>query len=139
MREQFPARLNSLISEKQSGGWVWGRLQLEFGELQPDELNAIATALGYKYGYNSLAKRMWEDDWKATKSSWESIQREKALKKVENERLNALILAKQSVQHNNQPKQSLTEVERVLISIIFRMPPEQQLQLLDAFLDRHRV
>jgi hypothetical protein len=163
MREEFPARLNSLISEKHSGGWkggwIWGRLQLEFEELQPDELNAIAAALGYKYGYNQLAKTMWEEDWQATKPSWERMQREKALKQAENERLNALIHANERIEREkallkqaenerlnalirakqspSQPKQSLTEVERVLISIIFRMPPEQQLQLLDAFLDRH--
>jgi hypothetical protein len=164
MREEFPARLNSLISEKHSGGWkggwVWGRLQLEFEELQPDELNAIAAALGYKYGYNQLAKRMWEEDWQATKPSWERVQHENALKQAENEHINALIHANERIERENalkqaekerlnalirakqslsQPKQSLTEVERVLISIIFRMSPEQQLQLLDAFLDRHIV
>ncbi|MGB7084664.1 MAG: hypothetical protein WBD47_03860, partial [Phormidesmis sp.] len=59
MRQEFSERLKVLLREKFSGswkdGWVYGRLKQEF-DLQSDELNALATALRFKYGWNSAVK-----------------------------------------------------------------------------------
>lgn len=118
MRETFQARLQSLCTQKRSGGWkdgwVYGRLTSEFGELQPDELNAIATALGYKYGFNPMVKGIWEEDWKSEKPLYSLLQN------------------KPNSKSTRQPNQSLTDVERALVSTLFQLTPEQQLQLLNA-------
>ena len=80
MRQAFSNRLKILQKEKLAGswrdGWVYGRLKQEFS-LEPDELDALATALGFKYGWNHSVKDILERQWQKDEVRWRNRELER--------------------------------------------------------------
>lgn len=145
MRQIFLDRLKVILSEKTLGGWrdgwVYGRLKQEF-ELQPDELNAIAQVLGFKYGWNaSLEKLLWQQ-WQAEESRWKQQELKTAKQQLSKRQQDANI-----AQEINMTKiakdlcddgvfdRELTQLEKKLMKIILTMNVEEQLWLLDVIFE----
>ena len=66
MRPEVLEQIKVLVREKHAGsrkdGWVYGKLKQAF-DLQPDELDQLAAALGFKYGWNPTVKDILEKQW----------------------------------------------------------------------------
>ncbi len=60
MRPQVFTKLEKLVQQKKlmayQDCWIYGILKQEF-ELNPDELNALAKVLGFKFGWNSTVEK----------------------------------------------------------------------------------
>ena len=146
MRQEFFERLNHLQKEKMSGswkdGWVYGRLNQEF-ELQLDELNAMSTALGFKYGWNAAVKDILENQWQEEEVRWMQQELGKVQRKVSSNRQKERISQKiaallQELETTNQSERKLTDVERVLIALILKMRADEQLWILEEIFNRYR-
>ena len=146
MRQEFFERLNYLQKEKMFGswkdGWVYGRLNQEF-ELQLDELNAMSTALGFKYGWNAAVKDILENQWQEEEVRWMQQELGKVQRKVSSNRQKERISQKiaallQELETTNQSERKLTDIERVLIALILKMRADEQLWILEEIFNRYR-
>jgi hypothetical protein len=145
MRQIVLDRLKVIISEKVLGGWrdgwVYGRLKQEF-ELQPDELNAIAQVLGFKYGWNAALEKLLWQQWQLEESRWKQQELKTAKQQLSKRQQDANI-----AQEINMTKiakdlcedgvfdRELTQIEKKLIKIILTMDAEEQLWLLDVIFE----
>ncbi len=90
MDQEFLNRLQMLLRERLSGaykdGWVYGRLKQEF-DLQPEQLDAIAKALKFKYGWNPDLQNILERQWQEDEVTW--MQRELLRAKIARDQENA--------------------------------------------------
>jgi hypothetical protein len=144
MRQEFSDQLKILLKEKFAGswrdGWVYGRLKQEF-DLELDELNAIATALGFKYGWNSTVKDILENQWQEDEVRWmqqelNKVQKQVSLNRQKNNISQKTAALLQELETTNKPRQELTEVEQALVALILRMKVDEQLLMLEMILDR---
>jgi len=92
MDQKFTDRLQVLIDERRSrrfkDGWVYGRLKQEF-DLQPEQLAIMATALGFKYGWNLVVQDLLEKQWQQDQPLWLELELIKAKNQAAlNQRLN---------------------------------------------------
>jgi hypothetical protein len=145
MRQLFLDRLKAVLNEKTVGswrdGWVYGRLKQEF-ELQPDELDAIAKILGFKYGWNAALEKLLWQQWQLEESRWQQ-QELKAAKQQLNKRqqdaniaqeINMTKIAKDLCDDGIFDRE-LTAIEKKLMKIILTMNAEEQLWLLDVIFE----
>jgi hypothetical protein len=120
MQNVFESRLKTLIKEKFAGswrdGWVYAQLKQEFA-LEAAELNAIAAALGFKYGWNAAVEQILEDQWEKDKSRWFDT-----LIKGRHQALNA---------RNSEI------IQRKLLELVYAMGPQDQLWLLKEIFNRY--
>ncbi|MBW4550860.1 MAG: hypothetical protein KME35_07100 [Aphanocapsa sp. GSE-SYN-MK-11-07L] len=146
MRQEFVDRFNALLSEKRQGlwkdGWVYGRLKQEF-DLQPDELDAMATGLGFKYKWNPMLKEILEQQWQKEEPRWleqklNQLQAEVSAKRqaASIDRKIATLLAE--LETSGGLRQQLTDVERALISLILKMSEDEQIWLLEIIFNRYK-
>lgn len=179
MHPNFSSRLNTLIVESMAGsykvGWVYGRLKQEF-DLQPDELNVMASALGFKRGWNPGLQNLLETQWQAEEDRWREREQQKCCKQLEQQkrqvqdRLNReklqiqnqfeeeklhlrnqiflqeerRVIGKlqnylQELQASEVSTRELTDIERVLITLILNMRVEEQAWALSMVLNRYQV
>lgn len=123
-------------------GWVYGRLRQEF-DLQPDELNAMATALGFKYGWNPMVKDILENQWQEDEVRWmqqeaNKIQKQASLNRQKNDLSQEITVLLQEIETVAKPRQELTEIERALIALIIKMNVDEQWWLLKIIFDRRK-
>ena len=146
MRQEFSERLRNLQKEKMFGswkdGWVYGRLNQEF-DLQLDELNAVATALGFKYGWNAAVKDILESQWQEEEVRWMQQELSKVQRKVSSNRQKEHLSQKiaallQELETTNRSARNLTDIERVLIALILKMRADEQLWILEEIFNRYR-
>jgi stage V sporulation protein K len=75
--QPFLQRLQELIQERFAGsyrdGWIYGRLLQEF-DLTPEQLNLLATTLGFKYGWNAIVQDILEKQWQEDYRFWQQRQ-----------------------------------------------------------------
>lgn len=147
MRQEFSDRLRILLSDKFAGswkdGWVYGRLKQEL-KLQPDELDALATALGFKYGWNHVVKDILENQWQEDEVRWiqqelNKVQKQASLnrKKVNiSQKIAALLQDLEAL--DNKPRRELTDIERALIALILKMQSDEQLWVLEMIFNRYK-
>ncbi len=137
----FADRLLTILREQSAGswkdGWVYGRLKQEF-DLQSNELEAISTALKFKYGWNKSVEEILERQWQEEEPRWLSqklaiIQKQADLSRRKKDVTQKMTTLTQEIEENRK----LTEVERILISLILKMNVEDQEQVMNAILDRH--
>ncbi len=157
MHPDFPSRLKALIAEKMAGswkdGWVYGRLKQEF-ELQPDELDVMASALGFKQSWNPGLHNLLETQWQAEADRWREREqgRVRARLEIEKRQIQDRIFQQQEqrtidklrkhLQEVNAAKRSpkeLTDIERVLVTLVLNMRLEDQAWVLDKVLNRYRI
>lgn len=121
MQSDFENRLRILIKEKFAGswrdGWVYGRLRQEF-TLSKCELDAVASALGFKYGWNSAVEKILEDQWEKDKSQW----------------FDTLIKG----QRNALKTQNKEVIEKKLLDLVGAMSSQDQLWLLEVIFNRYK-
>ncbi len=146
MRQEFLNRLRVLLLERRSGswkdGWVYGRLKQEF-DLQPDELDAMATALGFKYKWNPGLKFVLEEQWQKEEPHWMAQELKKLERQVflnqEKDDLSSKIAALlQDLETSNGLREELTDVERALVSLILKMKQDEQIWLLESIFNRYK-
>lgn len=147
MRQEFLDRLRILLRERSAGswkdGWVYGRLKQDF-DLQPDELNEMAAALRFRYGWNSSVKDILENQWQEDEVRWMRQERETTKNKVSQqlEKLNIsgeIARLLHELETLDIPREKITDLERVLIKLIFRMRVDEQLWMLEAILNRYKI
>lgn len=145
MRHTVLERLKILLSERAvdgwRDGWVYGRLKQEF-DLQPDELNAIAEVLGYKYGWNAALEQLLWKQWQEEEGRWQErqlaaakhqlIQRQKAANIAQDLKVAKAVA---DLQGDTVSDRALTSLETKLIKIILSMNVEEQLWILDTILE----
>jgi hypothetical protein len=145
MRQIVLDRLKVVLSEKAVGGWrdgwVYGRLKQEF-DLQPDELNAIAQVLGFKFGWNAALEKLLWQQWQLEESRWKQQELKTAKQQLSKHQQDANI-----AQEINMTKiakdlcddgvfdRELTQIEKKLMKIILTMDAEEQLWLLDVIFE----
>lgn len=151
MRQEFINRLRVLRQERNAGswrdGWIYGRLKQDF-DLQPDELNEMTAALGFKHGWNSFVKDILENQWQKDEVRWELYKRDQAQSKI-SQKLKVLEISEEKDEllqelrnlgiSRDASRTKLTEVERVLIGLILRMRVDEQSQVLSTILNRYRI
>ncbi len=146
MRQEFLDRLKILLKERLAGswkdGWVYGRLKQEF-DLQPDELGAIANVLKFKYGWNPTVQELLERQWQEEEVRWmqhelNKMQEQVALHQQKSNISQKIATLLQEYEILDAPQQKLTDVERLLIALIFKMNVEEQLWLLETIFDRYK-
>ncbi len=146
MRQVFSDRLKILIKEKSVGlwrdGWVYGRLNQEF-DLQLDELNAMTTALGFKYGWNSAVEEILESQWQEDEVRWmqqhlDKAKRQASLNQEKDDLSRKIAELLQESETTHKPRKKLTRVERALIALILKMKVNEQLWVLEAIFNRYR-
>ncbi len=147
MRQEFSERFKILLKEKVAGswrdGWVYGRLKQELN-LQPDELDALATALGFKYGWNHVVKDILENQWQEDEVRWMQQELNKVQKQVSlnqqkinlSQKIAALLQELETL--DNKPKRELTDIERALIALVLKMKVDEQLWVLEMIFNRYR-
>lgn len=147
MRQEFSERLKILLKEKFAGswrdGWVYGRLKQELN-LQLDELDALATALGFKYGWNHAVKDILENQWQEDEVRWMQQELNKVQKQVSlnrqkvnvSQKIAALLQELETL--DNKPKRELTDIERALIALILKMKVDEQLWVLEMIFNRYK-
>lgn len=144
MRQEFPDRLKILLREKFAGlwkdGWVYGRLKQEF-DLQPDELNAMVAALGFKRGWNPMVQEILENQWQEDEIRWmqqeaNKLKKQASLKHQKHELSQKVTALLQEVETVAKPRQELTNIERVLMALIIKMNADEQLRVLDMILNQ---
>lgn len=64
MRPQFTQKLNALRGQFHPDAYIYVRLLQTLGNLQADELNALAASLGFKYGWNDVVQQLLEEQAK---------------------------------------------------------------------------
>ncbi|MBE9065923.1 hypothetical protein IQ260_04585 [Leptolyngbya cf. ectocarpi LEGE 11479] len=146
MRQEFSDRLKILRKERVTGswrdGWIYGRLKQEF-DLQPDELNTMATVLGFKYGWNPMVKNILENQWQEDEVRWmqqeaNKIQKQASLKRQKYTLSQKIAVLLREVETVAKPRQELTDIERVLIAQIIKMEVDEQVWMLEMILDRRK-
>lgn len=146
MRQEFSDRLRVLMQEKSAGswrdGWVYGRLKQEF-DLQLDELNAMATALGFKYGWNSTVKNILKNQWQEDEVRWmqqelNKVQKQVSLNQQKSDISQTVAVLLQELETLDKPKKELTDIERVLIALILKMKVDEQSWVLEIILNRYK-
>ena len=123
-------------------GWIYGRLKQEF-DLQPDELNAMASALGFKYGWNPMVKDILENQWQEDEVRWmqkeaNKLQIQASLNQQKDALSQKIATLLQEVETVAKPKQELTDIERALIALIIKMTADEQLWVLEMIFDRRK-
>jgi hypothetical protein len=131
VRHTVLERLKCLLRERAvdgwRDGWVYGRLKQEF-ELQPDELNAIADVLGFKYGWNAALEQLLWKQWQEEEGRWQ--ERELATAKMQiAKRQRAASIAQDlniakvvaDLQDELVSHREVTTLEKKLIKIILSM------------------
>jgi stage V sporulation protein K len=61
MRPQFTQTLNALRSQFHTDAYIYVSLLQTLGKLEPDELNVLASSLGFKYGWNDIVQKLLEE------------------------------------------------------------------------------
>lgn len=121
MREDVQKRLKVLVRERFAGlwsdGWVYVQLKQEF-DLTSDELDKLASVLGFKYGWNPVVEQLLEDQWEKDKSRWFDV------------------LLKQHKQAGN--RQDNQVIEDKLVELVRAMSSQGQLWLLEVIFNRYR-
>ena len=147
MRQEFSERLKILLKEKFAGswkdGWVYGRLNQEI-DLQPDELDAIATSLGFKYGWNSVVKDILERQWQEDEVIWmqrelTKIQKQVSLNQQKADLSRKIATMLQELGTSDKPRQELTDIERVIIALLLKMKAEEQIWVLEMIFNRYKI
>ena len=148
MRQEFVDRFNAILLEKIGSawkdGWVYGCLREEFS-LQPDELEFIATRLGFKQGWNPGLESLLEQQWQEQQVLWEQYKRNQANHAAQQERIQRLQASPQG--YPAMPKHpedrglddltatsvsvDLNSLEYLLLRCIVGMPRREQLKLLE--------
>jgi hypothetical protein len=146
MRQEFLSRFQALLSEKRLGlwkdGWVYGRLKQEF-DLQPDELDAMATGLGFKYKWNPMLKEILEQQWQKEEPRWmeqklNQLQAEASAKRQTANISGKIAALLEELEASEGLRQQLTDVERALISLILKMTEDEQIWLLEIIFNRYK-
>lgn len=153
MRQEFLDRLQALLKERSCGGWrdgwVYGRLKLEF-TLYPDELNKIASALGFKYEWNSAVENILEGQWQKDESAWMQRELAKAEEELSRRQRKAHIANKIDTTHkiaalyqepgaSGEIRRETTDIETALTELILKMNADDQLWLLEVIFNRLRL
>ncbi len=130
MRQEFSDRLRILLKDKFAGswkdGWVYGRLKQEL-KLQPDELDTLAIALGFKYGWNHAVKDILENQWQEDEVRWMQQELEKVQKQASLNRQKVNIsqkiaeLLRELEALDDNPRRELTDIEQALVALILKM------------------
>lgn len=146
MRQEFSDRLRILLKDKFAGswkdGWVYGRLKQELN-LQPDELDVLATALGFKYGWNHSVKDILENQWQEDEVRWmqqelSKVQKQASLNRQKvniSQKIAALLQELEAL--DNKPRRELTDIERALVALILKMQSDEQLWVLEMIFNRY--
>lgn len=150
MRQEFQERLQALLKEKVFGGWkdgwVYGRLKQEFA-LESDELNAIASSLGFKYGWNSTVEELLESQWQEAESIWINQKLTKTRKTLAHtekkaiasheiqitQKMNSLL---EELEASNEINHKISDLEKTLTKLILNMKLDDQLWLLESICNR---
>jgi hypothetical protein len=147
MRQEFSDRLRLLLQDKFAGswrdGWVYGRLKQEFN-LQPEELNALATTLGFKYGWNRAVQDILENQWQEDEVRWMQQELTKVQKQVSlnrqkvstSQKIAALLQELEAL--DNKPRRELTDIERALVALILKMQSDEQIWVLEMIFNRYK-
>lgn len=121
MRQEVQKKLKILVRERFSGlwsdGWVYAQLKQDF-DLTTDELDKLASVLGFKYGWNPVVEQLLEDQWEKDKSRWFDI-----------------LLSQHKQACNRQDSQV---IEDKLIELVRAMSSRDQLWLLEVIFNRYR-
>lgn len=121
MREEVQKKLKILVRARFSGlwsdGWVYAQLKQDF-DLTTDELDKLASVLGFKYGWNPVVEQLLEDQWEKDKSRWFDI-----------------LLSQHKQACNRQDSQV---IEDKLIELVRAMSSQGQLWLLEVIFNRYR-
>lgn len=146
MRQEVSVKLQELLSERRKfgwkDGWIYGRLKKQF-ILTPDELNAIAKALGFKYGWNSTVENILEEQWRKEEIHWMNYEKRKLEEEVDRlqSKIDVEAKIKQLVYEYNKMKsldREMTDIERGLVVLIMKMKPQDQLWLLEMIYNRFK-
>jgi hypothetical protein len=146
MHPEFLDRLKQLRLERFSGswsdGWIYGRLKQEFN-LQPDELDAMASALGFKYGWNPTVKNLLKEQWQQDEVRWMQEKLVRIEQKVSLNRKKTDISQKiaelaQELEASGKRRKELTDIEQALMALIFRMDTTEQMWVLRIIFDRFK-
>lgn len=121
---------------------MYGRLNQEF-DLQLDELNAMTTALGFKYGWNSAVEEILESQWQEDEVRWmqqhlDKAKRQASLNQEKDDLSRKIAELLQESETTHKPRKKLTRVERALIALILKMKVNEQLWVLEAIFNRYR-
>lgn len=122
-------------------GWVYGRLKEEF-DLQPDELNKLATVLGFKYGWNSSVENILEDQWKKEEIRWKeqelrSAKNRLAARQVRDKLVYDTMEKLKAIESLDYLEDNWTDLEGLLIKLILKMKVSDQYRLLELILERY--
>jgi hypothetical protein len=157
MRDEVMQKLESLLKERKifnyKDGWIYGCLKNEF-DLTSDELDSLANALGFKYGWNSTVEEILEGQWQEEADRIRELERAKEIRLIEQKKkklADELKYLKDKTELEQtihklliEYKQmklvdtELTDVERGLITLIMKMSAQQQLWLLEMIYNRFR-
>jgi hypothetical protein len=153
MRQEFLDRLQALLKEKAFGGWrdgyVYGRLNQEF-TLYPEELNKMASALGFKYGWNPSVEDILEEQWQKDESRWMQEKLAKAQRQLSHHQQKTDLASKidetrkkaalyQEIEASGRSNREMTDIERALVGLILKMEASDQLWLLETIFNRLRL
>ncbi|MEB3291952.1 MAG: hypothetical protein VKJ24_02210 [Synechococcales bacterium] len=165
-RAEVLTKITELTWQRKAGGhidgWLYGMLKQEF-DLTPDELNAVAESLGFKYGWNPTLKMLLEEQWQ--KEETQRQERERLQKKYQNEQeLQALRVKKQDLQdtaarlkkirkleaenaatallkdylQTRPMDRPLTELEKSIVFLVLNMQESDQTWLLETIYHRYK-
>lgn len=136
MRQEVKDRLLSLIKQRAvegwKDGWIYGQLKQEF-KLSVDELNSIASTLGFKYGWNPTVEEILEKQWQEEEKTWKQHQQIKEQEKRSRTLPRKMHALKEELEASET---TITDVEELLITMILKMDINEQLRLLETLCKR---
>lgn len=146
MRQEVKDRLRLLIVQRSmegwKDGWIYGQLKQEF-KLSADELNSIASVLGFKYGWNSSVEEILEKQWHIEEKAWKQKQQikeqEKQSRALRKSISNDVLVTRKMLvlqQELEALGATISDVEELLITMILRMDANEQLHLLETLCKR---
>jgi hypothetical protein len=146
MNPDFLDDLRMLRSERFSGswsdGWIYGRLKQKFN-LQPDELNEMARALGFKYGWNPTVKKLLEEQWQQDEVRWMEqnlirIEQKVSLNRKKTDVSQRIAELVKELEASDNKRKELTDVEQALMALILRMDVAEQMWVLEMIFNRFK-
>ncbi len=107
-------------------------------------MDAIATSLGFKYGWNSTVKDILERQWQDDEVIWMQRELTKLQKQVSLNQQKADISRKiatmlQELGTSDKPTRELTDIERVIIALLLKMKAEEQVWMLEVLFNRYKI
>jgi hypothetical protein len=126
--------------ERRSGswtdGWIYGRLKQEF-DLQPDELDAMTSAMGFKYGWNTTVENLLEGQCLKDEVRWMEQKLSRIEEKVSLHRKKsdisdkiAVLVQELELKSSSSNKKEYTDIEQALMGLILKMNYDDQMWVL---------